>query len=135
MDTAQIETLETLLENSAAHPAFKEAVLNLRDGKNPGTSIVYNPGAPPVKVLRVIQKLLEMEPQREITRVELQAQSGCSDFSGQIRINGGELVIDFVWDCAWRAQQQGWTDAFGYPDQIKAARTYGYQCFEKWLPR
>jgi hypothetical protein len=43
-------------------------------------------------------------------------------------------VIEFAWDCRWRAQQQGWVDAFGFPDQIRAADEFGWNCFQHWQP-
>ena len=43
-------------------------------------------------------------------------------------------VYEFVWDCRWRAEQEGWTDCFGFPDQIRAAREYDWRCFERWEP-
>jgi hypothetical protein len=47
---------------------------------------------------------------------------------------GQALKFDFVWDCQWRAVQQGWTDHFGLPDQIRAAREFGWRCFQHWQP-
>jgi hypothetical protein len=38
----------------------------------------------------------------------------------------------FVWDCAWRAAQEGWVDKRGNPDQVRAAREFGWQCFSVW---
>ena len=32
----------------------------------------------------------------------------------------------------WRAEQQGWVDAFGFPDQIRAADEFGWNCFHRW---
>ena len=39
----------------------------------------------------------------------------------------------FHWDCKWRAQQQGWVDYFGFPDQTRAAREFGFDCFRSWV--
>jgi hypothetical protein len=124
--------LESLLEVSAATPEFKHAVSRMQKGEAPGPAISAGPGAPPVKVLRVVSKLLETEPRRPIASVRIDALSGCSDFTGQLSVNDGELVIRFKWDCAWRAEQQGLVDYFGSPDQIRAAQSFGYQCFEEW---
>jgi hypothetical protein len=110
---AVIHDLETLLSQSAATADFKQAVQDLKDNKRQAL-IVYNSGSPPVKVLRTISKLLEEFPNEVIETVKLDGSSGCT----------------FVWDCKWRAEQEGWTDHFGYPDQIRAAREFGYQCFE-----
>ena len=46
----------------------------------------------------------------------------------------GERQVRFHWDCKWRAQQEGWVDYFGFPDQIRAAREFGWRCFERWEP-
>ena len=123
-----IKTLAELLEASEATPEFKAAARALEQGAAQDC-IAYTRGAPPVKVLRVLSKILEQMPEEPIERVEIQAHSGCSNFSGSARLEPGAIVIDFDWDCRWRAEQQGWTDAFGDPDQIRAAQTYGYQCF------
>jgi hypothetical protein len=40
--------------------------------------------------------------------------------------------VRFYWDCKWKAQEQGWTDYFGFPDQMRAAREFGYDCFRSW---
>ena len=31
-------------------------------------------------------------------------------------------TVRFHWDCKWKAQQEGWSDYFGFPDQMRAAR-------------
>lgn len=129
--TTTINTLDTILEGSAASDSFKDAVRQLEKGSVPSV-IMFNPGVPPVKALRGIMKLLEAEPNLAIENVNIQATSGCSDFVGTIEVNGGEVRFDFVWDCAWRAEQEKYTDHFGYPDQIRAAREFGYQCFKKF---
>lgn len=126
-----INDIDALIEASAATDAFKEAVAAVQDKKT-SEKIVYNPGVPPVKALRAIMKLLEAEPNLAVDSVNIQASSGCSDFIGTLDVNGGEARFSFVWDCAWRAKEQGYTDHFGYPDQIRAAREFGYQCFKKF---
>ena len=40
--------------------------------------------------------------------------------------------VRFHWDCKWRALQEGWTDYFGFPDQVRAAREFGHDCFRLW---
>lgn len=129
--TTTIQDLETLLNASAATDDFKKAVAELKAGKT-SDKIAYNPGVPAVKALRAISKLLENEPELAIDSVNVQATSGCSDFIGTLDVNGGQERFTFVWDCAWRAKEQGYKDHFGYPDQIRAAREFGYQCFEKF---
>ncbi len=129
--TTAIQELEDLLNESAASDGFKEEVRQLKQGKKTEL-IAWNPGAPPVKVLRAISKLLEAEPGLIIESVNIQASSGCSDFVGTLDVNGGEVRFSFVWDCSWRAKQEKFTDTFGYPDQIRASREFGYQCFKKF---
>ena len=126
----QIKDFDTLLDESSADDAFKDAVRELEGGGKP-ERIAFNSASPPVKVLRFIMKLLEDFPDAEFSSIEVQGRSGCSDFVGQAVAQPGDLRFEFVWDCAWRAEQEGWTDAFGDPDQIRAARTFGYQCFRK----
>ncbi|MGF1572010.1 MAG: hypothetical protein ACFCU1_02970 [Sumerlaeia bacterium] len=122
------------LEGSAATESFVSALQTFHEtGKPDGVIISSNPGAPAVKVARVIQKLLEAHPDWAVAGVNVIGQSGCSDFRGKLHVtlNGGEQkTINFVWDCAWRAQQEGWKSYFGDPDQQRAAREFGYQCFE-----
>lgn len=129
--TTTVQDLETLLNASAATDDFKNAVEQLQAGKSPD-KIAYNPGVPAVKAIRAISKLLEVEPGLAIDSVNIQATSGCSDFIGTIDVNGGQERFNFVWDCAWRAKEQDYKDHFGYPDQIRASREFGYQCFEKF---
>lgn len=126
-----INDLSALLVASAATEEFKQAVGDLQTGRS-SAKIAYNPGVPPVKALRAITKLLELEPGLAVDSVNIQATSGCSDFVGTLDVNGGEVRFSFVWDCAWRAKAQGYTDHFGYPDQIRAAREFGYQCFKQF---
>ena len=65
---------------------------------------------------------------------QVDARSGCSDFVGTAVVEGGgeSRVIRFAWDCRWRAEQEGWVDAFGFPDQIRAADEFGWNCFHRW---
>jgi hypothetical protein len=135
VDRPQVLELADLLGASAATPAFKEAVERLSKQQAPGPAIAMAGGVPPVKALRAIMKLLETSPDLAVDRVRIDARSGCSDFVGSISVNDGAVVVDFKWDCAWRAEEQGWTDYFGAPDQIRAAREFGYQCFEEWRVR
>jgi len=125
-----IPTTADLLESSAATSAFKDALLNAESMKSPNDRVRFSRGNPPVKVVRAISGLLEHSPALAIDRVEVSGASGCSDYRGEIVVNGGERRFRFVWDCAWKASEMGWTDFFGEPDQIRAARTFGYRCFE-----
>jgi hypothetical protein len=128
---ATVMTIDDLLTASAATPEFKDAVRKLDVGKS-GDRIQYNVGVPAVKALRAISKLLEEEPGLEVHSVLINATSGCSDFVGKMSVNGGEVEFAFNWDCSWRAKQENYTDHFGYPDQIRAAREFKYQCFKKF---
>lgn len=124
----QIRTLDELLEASRATPEFQDAVRALARGENQDR-IDFNWGSPPVKVLRLITKMLEMLPREPIEKVRIKGVSGCSTFTGVATLEPGDLAIDFEWDCRWRAEQEDWRDCFGDPDQMRAAHEYGYQCF------
>jgi hypothetical protein len=96
--------------------------------------IVVTRRVPHVKVLRVLCQLLSAEPEVEVSAVRVNAFSGCSDFVGMIDVESPEGIrrFQFAWDCAWRAEQEGWVDCFGFPDQIRAAREFGWRCFRDW---
>src|SRR5919109_3380532 len=96
--------------------------------------IVVTRRAPQVKVLRVLSQLLSVEPELEVSAVRVNAFSGCSDFVGVIDVESPEGIrrFQFAWDCAWRAEQEGWVDYFGFPDQIRAAREFDWRCFRDW---
>jgi hypothetical protein len=121
-------SLDELLERSAASARFKEAVRALAAGRRQ-EAIAGNHGAPPVKLLRVALKLLETRPDLAIERLQVEGLSGCSDFIGTAHVEPGPVRVAFEWDCRWRAEQLGWRDALGDPDQLRAARELGYQCF------
>lgn len=128
--------VQSFLEKSQATEEFRTALLDFQSaGKQNPEILAANAGVPPVKYLRVIQKLLEVYPTWAIKSLVLNAHSGCSDFRGTLEVNlasGEQKTIKFVWDCAWRADQEGWVTAFGDPDQQRAAREFGYQCFESF---
>jgi len=126
-----VTTLEDLLASSAATENFKNAARDLEAGKSQ-LAIRANAASPPVKVLRFVMKMLETCKEVPIESVEVQAVSGCGNFTGSAVAQPGSIKIDFDWDCEWRAQQEGWKDPFGDPDQIRAARSLGYQCFRKF---
>jgi hypothetical protein len=60
--------------------------------------------------------------------------SGCSDFRGTLTVEaeGATRTFVFAWCCQWRADREGWRDAFGFSDQIRAAREFDWRCFERW---
>ena len=121
------------LSAAAVHPDFKSEVLTFVAG---GTSsrIELEGYAPRVKVERVLTQLLHDQPHLAIERVHVRGQSGCSDFSGELSAFAAETEhrFAFTWCCAWRAQQEGWRDCFGFWDQARAAREFGFRCFSRW---
>ena len=126
-----VQDLNALLEQSQATESFKQAVRDLQAGRS-NPAIQHNRAVPPVKALRAISKLLEDSPNLAFENAVIQGQSGCSDFEGTIKVNDGEMEFAFLWDCAWRAEQEGYKDHWGSPDQIRAAREFGYQCFQQF---
>lgn len=127
--------LEQILEASRAAETFKKAVRQYV--ANGQTDHIRVEGfAPHVKVKRLLTHMLSAENHLPIERISLRGRSGCSDFVGTVQVHtaSGTHVYDFVWDCRWRAEQEGWTDCFGFPDQIRAAREYDWRCFERWEP-
>jgi hypothetical protein len=121
------------LEAAAAHPDFKREVLDFVHGGS-ATRIELRGYAPRVKVERVLTQLLHAHPELRVERVTVTARSGCSDFTGEILAYDGETVhrFAFTWCCAWRARELGWKECFGFWDQTRAAREFGWRCFERW---
>jgi hypothetical protein len=130
VEEVTVKPLADLIAASAATPQFKDAVQALAAGR-PQRVIDYNPGSPPVKVLRLVAKLLEAYPEYAFERLEVLGESSCSGFWGRAIAEPGPAEFQYEWDCAWRAEERGWFDSFGDPDQIRAARTLGYQCFRR----
>ncbi|HEX2716469.1 MAG TPA: hypothetical protein VHM67_02250 [Gemmatimonadaceae bacterium] len=133
--------LLSLLERAAVSEQLQREIRALtarRFGPAPsGTALVCHRTMPAVKVERVLTQLLAEVGHEPIERVEIDARSGCSDFSGtlEVTVAGTRRTFDFVWDCRWRAEQEGWRDHWGEPDQIRAAREFGWQCFANWSER
>jgi hypothetical protein len=128
-------TLTQLVSASRASQPFRDALTAFARSHSPNERVQYDPRAcPPVKVERALTQLLATRPDLEIDRVEIQGESGCEYFRGSMRVvsSESELQVRFRWDCRWRAEQQGWRDAFGFPDQIRAAREFGFDCFRDW---
>lgn len=125
--------LTDVLEASAATPAFKNAVQALRD-RTRGPLITAARPIPYIKLVRVITQLLDAERELEIESARVTADSGCSDLTGVIDVDcaDGHRRFAFSWDCAWRATEMGWTDCFGFPDQMRAAREFDWRCFKSW---
>lgn len=125
--------LEQILTRSQAADAFKAAVR--RYCANGGSEHIHVEGfAPSIKVRRLLAHILSAEAHLPIERILLRGRSGCSDFVGTVQVHTASeaRVFEFVWDCRWRAEQEGWTDYFGFPDQIRAAREYDWRCFARW---
>ncbi|CAN5326452.1 hypothetical protein BH09SUM1_BH09SUM1_17100 [soil metagenome] len=129
--TTTSPTLSELLEQSAATAEFRTAALEVQTKGRANERLQFGGGNPPVKAIRALCGLLESFPQLAIDRVEVEGASGCSDYRGEITVNDSRR-FRFVWDCAWKARDMGWKDYFGEPDQIRAAREFGYRCFEKF---
>lgn len=125
--------IEQILAKSRAAEPFKTAVRSYHRGGS-GDQIRVDGYAPSIKVKRLLTHMLAAEPNLAIERITLRGRSGCSDFVGTVRVHTATetRTFEFVWDCRWRAEQLGWTDCFGFPDQIRAAREYDWQCFERW---
>jgi len=127
--------LEQILSESQAAETFKRSV-RIYCANGGAEHIRIEGSAPRIKVKRLLAHILTAEPHLPIENISLRAKSGCSDFIGTVQVHttSETLVYDFVWDCRWRAEQEGWTDCFGFPDQIRAAREYDWRCFERWEP-
>jgi hypothetical protein len=127
-------TIFQKLERSRATEPFRDAVERfVRDGR-PNERIAFNRESPPVKVERWLTKALEQYPELHIESIDLRGSSGCEYFRGHAEVHTAAEVrrITFHWDCRWKAEELGWKDYFGYPDQIRAARELGYDCFRTW---
>ena len=126
---------ETLLDASRASESFKSALLALARGEDHDPERVsWSMGSPRIKVLRVLAHLMESHPELPLETVTIDGFSGCSDYRGSLHVqtNDGTRRFEFVWCCRWRAEQEGWTDYFGFPDQQRAVREFGHRCFEVW---
>ncbi len=125
--------LLALLDTAAAADEFKADVRAFA-AHQPAPRIRTLRLAPRVKVVRLLTQLLSAERDLAIEQVEIDAVSGCSDFRGTISVEAGTEIraFEFAWCCHWRATEQGWRDAFGFADQIRAAREFEWQCFEQW---
>jgi hypothetical protein len=129
--------VDAFLANSRATEPFKQAVESYSKGQRAVDRIQIEGKAPRIKVLRVLKQMLATEPELDIERIRLRGESGCSDFVGVLEVETatGVRAYEFVWDCRWRAEQEGWSDYFGFPDQIRAAQELDWQCFAKWEAR
>jgi hypothetical protein len=125
---------DSWLKASQATAEFQADVRAYADFRD-ASRIVILRAAPRVKVLRVITQLVATHPDLVVDRVRIEGISGCADYRGTVV---AEIVHDkprtfaFVWDCAWKAAREGWVDSRGSPDQVRAAREFGWQCFSVW---
>jgi hypothetical protein len=128
-----LSELEQILARSMAAEPFKFAVRGYGMASS-AERIRIDGYAPAVKVRRLLTHILATEAHLPIEQVTVRARSGCSDFAGTVKLQTATdtHVYNFIWDCRWRAEQEGWTDYFGFPDQIRAAREYDWRCFERW---
>ena len=128
-----LSDLEHLLERSSAKETFKTDVRRyFATGR--AEHVRVDGFAPQVKVRRLLTHLLASEPSLAVENIVLRARSGCSDFVGTVFVatDGGTRTFEFIWDCRWRAVQEGWVDCFGFPDQIRAAQEFDWRCFQRW---
>lgn len=125
--------MESILVRSKATEQFKRDVLRFAAGAEVSNIEIIG-YAPRVKVERVLINLLNAEPELVVQRVAVRGTSGCSDFTGELTVETPTrtLTFSFSWCCRWRAEQQGWRDYFGFADQIRAAREFGWDCFQRW---
>ena len=127
-------SLDTCFAASAATPAFQADVQAYADFREAPRIVVLR-AAPRIKVLRVITHLVAAHPDLAVDRVRIEGISGCADYRGTVTAevsDAGPRMFAFVWDCGWRAAREGWMDARGNPDQVRAAREFGWQCFSLW---
>jgi hypothetical protein len=122
------------LERSRATAPFREAVAAFLKTGRANEHVVFDYRSPTVKVERALTKALEEYPELPFESIELAASSGCEYYRGTmtLRAEGAERRVRFHWDCKWRAEQQGWSDYFGFADQTRAAREFGHDCFREW---
>ena len=128
--------MEIAVKTSRATAHFKADVLSFLSGERV-ERVKLESHLPRVKVRRLLSQLLHAEPELEIERIVVRGMSGCSDFVGSVDVqaSSGPAVFDFVWCCRWRAENEGYLDYFGFPDQMRAAAEFDWQCFRRWERR
>lgn len=126
--------LPDVLERSNVTPEFRAAVRQFLKDRRDNPRIRFDAGCPNVKVERLLVQALQAYPDLSIDSVAVEARSGCEFFRGDLRIeaDGDTRQVRFEWNCRWRAEEMGWTDAFGFADQARAAREFGHDCFREW---
>jgi hypothetical protein len=125
--------LADLLTGSRASEPFKTDVVRFLE-TGAADRLVIRGYAPRVKITRVLKHVLAQHPDLDIEQIAVEGRSGCSDFVGTVQVETATdtHTFSFVWCCRWRAEQEGWTDYFGFPDQMRAAREYDWRCFQVW---
>src|SRR5688572_22096631 len=125
--------METLMQGSRATADFKADVTSFLTGER-SERVKLESYVPRVKVQRLLTQLLAVEPALTIENVVIRGMSGCSDFVGSVDVqtSSGSHVFDFVWCCRWRAENEGYVDYFGFPDQSRAAQEFDWRCFQRW---
>ena len=127
-------SIQTYLSQSSVTEPFRSAVEEfLRTGRA-SARLSFDGRAPMVKVERTLTKVLLEYPHLDIESIEIRGSSGCEYFRGEltVRTASAEHLVHFHWDCKWRAEQNGWHDYFGFADQARAAREFGWDCFRGW---
>lgn len=122
------------LDRCAATDEFRDAVKSFAREGRPNERIAFNRECPPVKVERTVAKVLEEYPELPIESIDVRGVSGCEYFRGVMEVHTAQEVrrVSFHWDCKWKAMEMGWSDYFGFPDQGRAAREFGHDCFRAW---
>ena len=84
----------------------------------------------------MLTQLLHAHPELAVERVALSRPLRLLRLHGELSAYAGDAEhrFAFTWCCAWRARELGWKDCFGFWDQTRAAREYGWRCFERWEP-
>jgi hypothetical protein len=127
--------LAGLLTESRATDSFKTDVIRfLETGQ--AERLQIRGYAPRVKITRLLKHVLASHPELDIEELTVSGQSGCSDFAGTVEVAtpNERKKFEFVWCCRWRAEEEGWMDYFGFPDQMRAAREFDWRCFKVWQP-
>src|SRR3954467_5781000 len=126
------ELSDLLAESNACEPFKTDVRRFLETGS--ADRLAIKGYAPRVKVTRLLKHVLATHPDLDIEGLHIEGQAGCSDFSGTVRVatTSETKVFEFHWCCRWRAEEEGWTDYFGFPDQIRAAREFDWRCFRVW---
>jgi hypothetical protein len=128
-----LQELEELLAKSRAHETFK-ADVRAFCVRGQARRIRVDAYVPSIKVQRLLKHMLATEPDLPIQGIAVSGVAGCSDFVGTVEAQTQSAThrFEFGWCCRWRAEQEGWTDYFGLPDQIRAAQEFDWRCFHTW---